>query len=71
MQDSWIKSATRTLIVGSMVSGCAITPEPLTEAELASSAAERLDRVDAGQEPITGAIDLYEAMARARSAISA
>ena len=65
MQDSWIKSATRTLIVGSMVSGCAITPEPLTEAELASSAAERLDRVDAGQEPITGAIDLYEAMARA------
>jgi outer membrane protein TolC len=47
------------------MAGCAIDPERLTTAELASSASDNLNRVTANQEPISGSIDLYEAMARA------
>ena len=44
---------------------CAVTPEPLTQVEL-STTAERLQReVAANQEPVAGPVDLYEAMARA------
>lgn len=46
-------------------SGCAVLPEPLTEPELSLSAEERLSLVTADQEPVSGAIGLYEAMARA------
>ena len=47
------------------LSACAVTPEPLTPSEL-SVTAERLQReVAANQEPISGPVDLYEAMARA------
>jgi outer membrane protein TolC len=45
--------------------GCAVSPEPLTEAEVTSLADEGASRVTLGQEPIAGAIDLHEAMARA------
>ncbi|MBX9927161.1 MAG: TolC family protein [Hyphomicrobiaceae bacterium] len=45
--------------------GCAVSPNPLTEAEVSHLASDHLQRVVADQEPISGAIDVYEAMARA------
>ncbi|MBM7069285.1 TolC family protein [Actibacterium sp. 188UL27-1] len=43
-----------------------VTPDPLTEAELQNIAAGRLaNYVQADQEPVSGSINLYEAMARA------
>lgn len=48
-----------------LIGGCALSPTPLTSDHVQLSAQDRLDRVTAQQEPIAGAIDLYEAMARA------
>ncbi len=47
------------------IAGCAITPDPLGDAELSTLADASLARITADQEPVSGAIDLYEAMARA------
>jgi outer membrane protein TolC len=54
-----------TLASAVLASGCAIAPNPLTEAEIELKAQDSLDRVAAEQEPVRGPIDLYEAMARA------
>lgn len=57
---------TGTLAIGiASLAGCAISPEPLAEVEVSAKAEDHQRRVDAGQEPIAGALDLYEAMARA------
>jgi outer membrane protein TolC len=48
-----------------LVSGCAVTPKPLTPADLEASATRNFQTVDAEQEPVSAPIDLYEAMARA------
>ena len=47
-----------------VVSGCAVTPHPLTPAEIATTAEANMRDVDAEQEPVSGPIDLYQAMAR-------
>lgn len=48
------------------LAGCTVTPSPFTRAEMESFAADKAQRAIADtQEPVTGAIDLYEAMARA------
>ncbi|MDO9417172.1 TolC family protein [Pararhizobium sp.] len=47
------------------MSGCAVKAVPFSSAENAEFANSRLNRVVADQEPVTGTIDLYEAMARA------
>jgi outer membrane protein TolC len=47
------------------LSGCMVTPEPLSEAQLALSADTSIARVSDGQEPVSQSITLYEAMARA------
>lgn len=52
-------------VAGLVLPGCAVSPAPLTETELSARAADHLGRVTAVQEPVVGAIDLYEAMARA------
>ena len=51
------------LLVG--LTGCALSPEPLQSSEITALASDAVHRIDAGQEPISGPIDLYEAMARA------
>ncbi|MET3761791.1 TolC family protein [Sphingomonas sp. UYEF23] len=48
-----------------LVAGCAVKPEPLTVSQIAKTADRNFALVDAEQEPVTGPIDLYEAMARA------
>lgn len=53
------------LLMPVFVSACAVTPAPLTGIELSENAESRLNGVVHEQEPISGPIDLYEAMARA------
>lgn len=45
--------------------GCATIPQPLGYEEVTDAAIERADKFAAGQEPVSGPIDLHEAMARA------
>lgn len=47
------------------VAACAIVPERASKVQLNVFASDKLKRVTANQEPISGPIDLYEAMARA------
>ena len=47
------------------VSACTVTPKPLTTGSLSSFATDKLSRVTSDQQPVTNAITLYEAMARA------
>lgn len=49
----------------SLLAGCSVTPKPLAPSELATKADQNFATVDANQEPVSGPIDLYEAMARA------
>ena len=53
------------LAVSCLLAGCSVRPEPLLDNDIQGFAADRLDRVTADQEPVHGAISLYEAMARA------
>ena len=48
-----------------MLGGCMVMPEPLTETEVRSRVDQDLGALTQDQEPVVGAIDLYEAMARA------
>ncbi|MCJ8310279.1 MAG: TolC family protein [Rhizobiaceae bacterium] len=47
------------------LSACTVVPKPLTTGSLSSFAGDKLARVTADQEPISGEITLYQAMARA------
>jgi outer membrane protein TolC len=53
------------LIAVLLLTGCTVKPEALSTGELASFGDDRLRRVTAEQEPISGPVDIYEAMARA------
>lgn len=53
------------LLVGAAIAGCTVTPAELTREELSSKAADVQARVSEGQEPVSGKISLYDAMARA------
>jgi outer membrane protein TolC len=54
-----------SVTIAALLAGCTVTPKPLAPSELATKAESNFQRVDAEQEPVSGAIDLYEAMARA------
>ena len=54
-----------SLLVASALGACAVTPRPLAPGELDARAANLRVAANADQEPVTGPIDLYEAMARA------
>lgn len=47
-----------------LLSGCGLKPQPLTPQEISSYAADKLARYGQGEEPVTGAIGLDEAIAR-------
>ena len=53
------------VLVSFLAAGCSVSPEPASQDDIAGFAADKLARVTANQEPVTGPIDLYEAMARA------
>jgi outer membrane protein TolC len=48
-----------------LLAGCSVMPKPLAPSEIATKADNNFASVDANQEPVSGPIDLYEAMARA------
>lgn len=48
-----------------LLAGCVVTPEPITLAEASLQSGSLLDRAKQQVEPVSGPIDLYEAMARA------
>ena len=50
-----------TLLAG----GCAISPVAITAEEISAGTEDRLARLTRDQEPLSGTVDLYEAMARA------
>ncbi len=54
-----------TSMMALTLSACSITPKPLTTGSVSEFAADKMARVTADQEPITKAITLHEAMARA------
>lgn len=45
--------------------GCALSPEPLNDADISWRAEAVAEQMTADQEPVRGTVDLYEAMARA------
>ena len=56
-------AAAATLAIS--LSACTVTPQPLSPGEIATTAETNFRTVDADQEPVSGPIDLYQAMARA------
>jgi outer membrane protein TolC len=53
------------LLIGVGLAGCAIKPDPLSLEQLQTNSINLITRVTAEQEPTSGSISLYEAMARA------
>ena len=53
------------LALTTTLAACSVTPQPLTPSDLDTRAAVVRQHVTANQEPLSGPIDLYEAMARA------
>lgn len=51
--------------LASLLSACTVTPKPMSVSEIDGRAQTNRVAVTANQEPLTGPIDLYEAMARA------
>ncbi len=58
------KKLTAVVLAGALA-GCAVSPQAITPEEMTSFAEARLSALTADQEPITGPLSLYEAMARA------
>ena len=54
-----------TLFSTLALGACALSPTPMDDSEIKMRAQNGIARVDYGQEPVTSAVDLYEAMARA------
>ena len=48
-----------------LLAGCSMTPQPLTMQEIELRSTQDMEKVLAAQEPISGSINMYEAMARA------
>ncbi len=53
------------MVASALMAGCAVTPNPLDETQLNAIATDRVAEAGANQEPVHGAIDLNEAVARA------
>lgn len=58
------RTALGAAIVMLAMTACSVTPQHLTEAELETRVSRDLSVLTRGQEPVTGPVDLYEAMAR-------
>lgn len=65
MRVSRLPQLVSALALTAYCAGCGITPEPLDPIEVSALAGAHAERVTAGQEPISGPISLFDAMARA------
>lgn len=54
-----------TILISLFISACTIVPEPLNMEDIEQRAADDIQVMFADQEPVTGPVTLYEAMARA------
>lgn len=64
--SKWTPKTVVSIVVLTTLSACAVTPTPLTQTDVQSAAADRKARyIPKDQVPVTGAIGLHEAMARA------
>jgi len=54
-----------SLVCAVIVTGCTVSPKPLSLQELEAKREARLEQFNADQEELSGPISLYEAMARA------
>jgi outer membrane protein TolC len=52
-------------LISAFTAGCAVEPDPFTSQQSLEMAKSAYGRMTAGQEPLSGTIDVYEAMARA------
>ncbi|MGC4026054.1 MAG: TolC family protein [Mesorhizobium sp.] len=59
------KKLALAIAVTLVISGCAVKPKELSDADNLAFGSDKLARADANQQPISGSVDLYEAMARA------
>jgi len=59
------RKAIPVTVAALLLAGCQIKPVAYNQAELSSYASDKLARVSRDQEPISGQVTLYEAMARA------
>lgn len=62
----WVK-ATFFFLITCLFSGCSVMPVPLSQTELREQAEVEKEEIAQNQEPVSGAIDLFEAFARALS----
>ncbi len=61
-----LKNFTFVLLLSSgLLAGCSVKPDVLTSDEISNFVSRNAEGLIANQEPVTGSIDLYEAMARA------
>ena len=65
LRKPFIKKTALAGGIALLVSGCAVTPEPISEDERLARASADLEAMFADQEGLTGPITLSEAMARA------
>lgn len=65
MRGTRLSLLVASLLGASALSGCTVYPLPLTDTELSAAADLNAGQVVTGQEPISGPVTLYEAMARA------
>lgn len=52
------------LLSTAFIAGCTVTPKPLDQVALGNIADNNMSRVVSAQEPVSGSIDVYEAIAR-------
>jgi outer membrane protein TolC len=64
-EDFIVKRILLSAMMALSLSACSIVPKPLTTGSLSNFADNQLANVTSGQEPVTHAITLYEAMSRA------
>lgn len=60
-----MKRYIQTIVVSVGLSACSVAPQPAIFSDIKQFSADKLLRVAANQEPVSGPIDLYQAMARA------
>ena len=65
MRSYPVKTGPLVVLAAILLSGCAINPQPLPPDVLSANAEDKLQRVTADQEPLSGTISLLQAMARA------
>ena len=64
--SKWTPKTVVSIVVLTTLSACAVTPTPLTQTDVQSAASDRKARyILKDQVPVTGAIGLHEALARA------